>query len=91
MRHPRRHSRPVAHDRWLIPYADFVTLLFAFFTALYAVTAVDATRLPSIAQGMRAAVGAEVKTPPSTGEGVLPGDQALVNPEPPRQPDAREA
>ena len=47
-------SRP-SRDRWLIPYADFVTLLFAFFTALYAVTAADAGRLRS--DGRRAAGG----------------------------------
>lgn len=89
---PRRHrGRQASHDRWLIPYADFVTLLFAFFTALYAVTAVDATRLPSMAEGMRAAVGAEVKRPPTTGGGVLPGGESVVTPEPPVQPGAREA
>ncbi len=29
------HSR-VSHERWLVSYADFVTLLFAFFVVLYA-------------------------------------------------------
>ena len=34
---PRRLAAPkTGRDRWLIPYADLVTLLFAFFTALYA-------------------------------------------------------
>jgi chemotaxis protein MotB len=33
----RRPSRSrVSHDRWLVSYADFVTLLFAFFVVLYA-------------------------------------------------------
>jgi chemotaxis protein MotB len=59
---PRRLSASkAARDRWLIPYADLVTLLFAFFTALYAVTAVDASRLSAMAEGLRAAVG----TPPA--------------------------
>jgi chemotaxis protein MotB len=32
-----RPSRPrVSHDRWLVSYADFITLLFAFFVVLYA-------------------------------------------------------
>ncbi|MGE0463696.1 MAG: OmpA family protein [Vicinamibacterales bacterium] len=68
MKPSRRHVRGPSHDRWLIPYADFVTLLFAFFTALYAVTAVDATRLPSMAEGVRAATGAQpgaAATPPA--------------------------
>jgi chemotaxis protein MotB len=33
----RKRRRPhVSHDRWLISYADFITLLFAFFVVLYA-------------------------------------------------------
>jgi chemotaxis protein MotB len=61
----RRLSAPKAgRDRWLIPYADLVTLLFAFFTALYAVTAVDASRLSAMAEGLRAAVGTPPAAPP---------------------------
>jgi chemotaxis protein MotB len=38
-------ARPTraGHDRWLVSYADLVTLLFAFFTTLYAASAVNAT------------------------------------------------
>jgi chemotaxis protein MotB len=45
----RRTSRKPSHDRWLVSYADFTTLLFAFFTAVYAVTAQDASKLPRLA------------------------------------------
>ena len=34
-RRPRREAL-VAHDRWLISYADFITLLFALFVVLFA-------------------------------------------------------
>ena len=69
---PRRLSAPrAARDRWLIPYADLVTLLFAFFTALYAVTAVDASRLSAMAEGLRAAVG----TPPAPAEATPPAPE----------------
>ena len=30
------------HDRWVLSYADFITLLFAFFVALYSITLKDA-------------------------------------------------
>jgi chemotaxis protein MotB len=30
------HRARVSHDRWLVSYADFITLLFAFFVVLYA-------------------------------------------------------
>ena len=37
----------VGHDRWLLSYADFMTLMFVFVTALYAMSAVDAAKLAS--------------------------------------------
>jgi chemotaxis protein MotB len=33
--------RQASHDRWLVSYADFITLLFAFFVVLYASSQVD--------------------------------------------------
>lgn len=32
----RRHEEPENHERWLVSYADFITLLFAFFVVMYA-------------------------------------------------------
>ncbi len=42
-----RKQDPEEHEnleRWLISYADFITLLFAFFTVLYALSQTDKTR-----------------------------------------------
>jgi chemotaxis protein MotB len=36
-----RDPDPVNVDRWMVSYADFVTLLFAFFTVLFAVSQTD--------------------------------------------------
>lgn len=33
------------HERWLISYADFITLLFTFFAALYALSSVDVKKM----------------------------------------------
>jgi chemotaxis protein MotB len=35
-RRQRTTEEPSGHDRWLISYADFITLLFAFFVVLFA-------------------------------------------------------
>jgi len=42
----RRHEEPevATHERWLISYADFITLLFAFFVVMYAVSSVNEGR-----------------------------------------------
>ena len=75
----RERSAAASRDRWVIPYADLVTLLFAFFTALYAVASVDAGRLPALTQGSSEAVGARVpQRPPLQGAGVLPAHPALI-------------
>jgi chemotaxis protein MotB len=68
-RRRRDRGHGPSQDRWVIPYADFVTLLFAFFTALYAVTSADPGKLPTVAASMREAV--------SGGKGVLTGEKPL--------------
>jgi len=50
-RKPQEH---VNHERWLVSYADFITLLFAFFTTLYAISTVDAQKMGKMVLSMRA-------------------------------------
>ena len=71
----RRHSAP-SRDRWLVSYADFMTLLFAFFTTLYAVSTVDAGKYSRVAAGLHAAFEQPATVPLKSG--VLPGGQALL-------------
>ncbi len=40
-KHEEEHEN---HERWLVSYADFITLLFAFFTVLYAQSQHDAAK-----------------------------------------------
>lgn len=54
--HPRQHRAGVSRDRWLISYADFITLLFAFFTTMYAISTVDQAKLSSVAEGLQQAL-----------------------------------
>lgn len=42
MRRDRRnHDEEVNHDRWLLSYADFITLMFAFFVVMYSISSVS--------------------------------------------------
>ena len=52
-----KHPEHVNHERWLVSYADFITLLFATFTALYALSKSDAAKAKAVADGMREAFG----------------------------------
>ena len=50
----RRPARAaVSHERWLVSYADFVTLLFAFFVVLYASAQVDRQRALQLSDAIR--------------------------------------
>lgn len=55
MRRRRRPYYKPNHDRWLISYADYVTLLLALFVVLYAMSSVDMERLQGVVSGMRTA------------------------------------
>ena len=41
----KKHPEHVNHERWLVSYADFITLLFAFFVVMFAVSQVDSKKL----------------------------------------------
>ena len=58
---PSSHQRGGGQDRWLLSYADFVTLLFALFVTMYAVSTVDADKLVPAASSMRSAFDGDKK------------------------------
>jgi chemotaxis protein MotB len=48
------HEHP-NHERWLVSYADFITLMFAVFATLYAISTVDAKKLQAIVESAQQA------------------------------------
>ncbi len=75
-RHQAESKEP--HDRWLISYADLVTLLFTLFVVLYA--AADHERAARVAEAVSEVVRTEPKPAAVIpgGKGVLPGGQAVT-------------
>jgi chemotaxis protein MotB len=51
----RRRPEHVNHERWLVSYADFITLLFAFFVVLYSSSQVDKRRVGQLATAIQVA------------------------------------
>jgi chemotaxis protein MotB len=41
----RRHAEHENHERWLVSYADFITLLFAFFVVMFASSQADRSKV----------------------------------------------
>lgn len=63
---PRR--KPIPHeaentDRWMVSYADFVTLLFAFFVVMYAISSVNEGKYRVLSDTMTEAFKVAPKSP----------------------------
>lgn len=85
MPHARQHRPGASRDRWLVSYADFITLLFAFFTMMYAISTVDEGKLSRVAVGLHQALDAPEVTSagvksriPAAGVNLL--DQERIDP-----------
>jgi chemotaxis protein MotB len=55
MSRKRKVAEHVNHERWLVSYADFITLLFAFFVVLFSSSQVDKRKVGKIAMAMQEA------------------------------------
>ena len=56
---PEEHEN---HERWLVSYADFITLLFAFFVVMYAVSSVNEGKYRVLSDALLAAFRSPQKT-----------------------------
>src|SRR5215472_9233514 len=54
----RRHPTATHenHERWLVSYADFITLLFAFFVVMFASTQADRQKVKAVSDSVREAL-----------------------------------
>jgi chemotaxis protein MotB len=61
-------DEPENHERWLISYADFITLLFAFFVVMYAVSSVNLGKYKVFSDALGDAFGGAGSAAPTNTE-----------------------
>ena len=78
MSRKKKHPEHVNHERWLVSYADFITLLFAFFVVMFSVSQVDSKKAGRFTESFKEALQWEGLP---GGHGILPdkrpGDSPL--------------
>src|SRR5271170_6698827 len=50
------HAEHENHERWLISYADFITLLFAFFVVMFASSQTDKHKAQAVSDSVKQAL-----------------------------------
>ena len=48
----KKHEEHENHERWLVSYADFITLLFAFFVVMYSVSSVNEGKYRTLSESL---------------------------------------
>ena len=52
----RGDDSPPSHERWLVSYADFITLMFAFFVVMFATSQADKVKTKAVANAVENAL-----------------------------------
>jgi chemotaxis protein MotB len=67
-------------ERWLVSYADFITLLFAFFVVMYAVSSVNEAKYRVLSEAIGSAFGTRERQQPLPPEAGAPPGVATAEP-----------
>jgi chemotaxis protein MotB len=59
MARKKKQEGHVNHERWLVSYADFITLLFAFFVVMFATSQTDKTKAQAVSDSVKKALEGE--------------------------------
>lgn len=77
----RRVEETVNHERWLISYADFITLLFAFFVVMYSISQVNESKYRVLSETLNQAFNESVPLaidPIQVGKPELHADPSVI-------------
>ncbi len=75
--HEEEHEN---HERWLVSYADMMTLLMVLFIVLFAISQVDQRKFAALKDGLTAGFGASEKVPVNGGTGIIETDGVVPAP-----------
>lgn len=70
--HEEEHEEHENHERWLVSYADMMTLLMVLFIVMFAISQVDSKKFMALKTGLSAGFGAPVA--------ILSGGDQLLDP-----------
>jgi chemotaxis protein MotB len=68
------------HERWMISYADMMTLLMVLFIVLFAISQVDQRKFAALKEGLTAGFGSTSTMPLSGGKAILSEDGVVPAP-----------
>ncbi|MDH5632775.1 MAG: flagellar motor protein MotD [Gammaproteobacteria bacterium] len=67
-------------ERWMVSYADFITLLFAFFVVMYAISAVNEGKYKVLSESLESAFAPRDKQPVKPEDGNPETSNSIVEP-----------
>jgi len=78
-RRKKKAEDHVNHERWLVSYADFITLLFAFFVVMYSVSSVNEGKYRVLSSTLDGAFSGPIKTMEPIQIGDILQNKALID------------
>ncbi|MDD4802946.1 MAG: flagellar motor protein MotB [Syntrophomonas sp.] len=88
----KKQESDVSMERWMISYADFITLLMVFFIIMYAMSKVDTVKYAAMANSLSVVLsGQSLSVLDAPGPSLIQGISGQQLPEPPGQTAATQA
>lgn len=82
----KKHEEHENHERWLVSYADFITLLFAFFVVMYAISSVNEGKYRVLSETLNAVFSDPVRSKDPIQMGEISRGQGEESPQPDSSP-----